>query len=115
MFCSTLGAGGAVPSPPNDGGGGPAAATTAGEIAPMLALPLSDVTPPLPSPSSGGESNIISSAEVPGLLAGVSPTEVAEVVACTVVIVLVAVAVVVVVVGTEVEETDEDEDEDERM
>lgn len=77
MFCSTLGAGAPVPSPPNDGGGGPAAAMTAGDIAPMLALPLSDVKPPLPSPSSG-ESNIVSSAEVPGLLPGV-PIEVVEV------------------------------------
>ena len=55
MFCSTLGAGAPVPSSPNDGGGGPAAVTTARYIAPML-----------------GESNIISSTEVPGLLPGVS-------------------------------------------
>ena len=68
MFCSTLGAGTPVPGPPNDGGGGgPAAAATAGDIAPMLDLLPSDATPPLPPPSSG-ESNIVSSGEVPGLL-----------------------------------------------
>ena len=72
MFCSTLGAGAPVPTPPNDGGGGPAAVTSAGYIAPMLALPPSEATPPMLAPSSG-ESNIISSAEVPGLLPGVSP------------------------------------------
>ena len=74
MFCSTLGTGAPVPNPPNDGGGGPVAVTIAGEIVLMLALPLSDATPPLPAPSSG-ESNIISSADAPGLLPGVSPVE----------------------------------------
>jgi len=78
MFCSTLGTGAPVPSPPNDGGGGPAAVVIAGDIAPMLALPpLSDATPPLPAPSSG-ESNIVSSGEAPGLLPGVSPVELTE-------------------------------------
>jgi hypothetical protein len=102
MFCSTLGVGAPVPSPPNDGGGGPAAGTTAGEIAPMLALPLSDVTPPLPLPSSGGESSIISSAEVPGVVSPV--VEVGS---------SVLVAIVVVVVGAEEEEAEEAEEEEE--
>ena len=75
----------------------------------MLALPPSDVKPPpLPSPSSGGESSIISSAEVPGLLPGVSPVEAGS-------SVLVACAVVMVVVGAEEEEAEEAEEEEERM
>ena len=61
MFCSNLGIGAPVPSPPNVGCGGPAAVTITGDIAPMLALPLSDATQPLPAPSSG-ELNVISSA-----------------------------------------------------
>ena len=109
MFCSTLGAGAPVPSPPDDGGGGPAAVTTTGETAPMLALPLSDVTPPLPSPSSGGESNIISSAEVPGLLPGVPPEEEEE--GSFVVLVVVVACAVVLVVG-EAEEAEEAEEEE---
>ena len=71
MFCSTLGAGTPAPSLPNDGGG-PAAVTTAVYSTPMLALPLTNTTPPMPALSSG-ESNIISSAEVSGSLPGVSP------------------------------------------
>ena len=77
MFCSTLGAGTPVPGPPNGGGGGPAAAATAGDMAPMLDLLPSDATPPLPVPSSG-ESNIVSSGDVPGLLPGVPPLELVE-------------------------------------
>ena len=57
-----LGAGAPVPG----GGGGPAAAITAGDNAPMLALPLSDA-----KAAPSGESNIISSGDVPGLLPGV--------------------------------------------
>ena len=68
MFCSTLGACAPVPSPPNDGASCLAAVTTAGDIALMLALPLSDAAG---APSSE-ESNIVSSAEVQGLLPGVS-------------------------------------------
>ena len=74
VVCSTLAASAIVLSPPDGGGGGPAAAGTATDIAPMLALPLSDGTPPLPAPLSG-QSNVISSPEVPGLLPRVSPVE----------------------------------------
>ena len=77
MFCSTLGAGIVVPGPPNVGGGGPAAAATAGDMAPILDLLPSDATPPPPVPSSG-ESNIISSGDMPGLLPGVPPPELVE-------------------------------------
>ena len=47
------------------------------DIALMLALALSDATPPLPAPPSG-ESDITSLAEVPGLLPGMSPVELVE-------------------------------------
>jgi len=97
MFCSTLGAGALVPSPPDGGGGGPSAAATTGDIAPMLALPL-------PGPFSG-ESNIISSDEVPGLLPGVSPVEPVVEVEEEGLLVLVLVAAV-----EEAEELDEDEE-----
>ena len=67
MFCLTLGASALVLSLPDGGGGDPAAAGTAGDIAPKLALLLSDATPPLPVTSSG-ESNVISCPEAQGLL-----------------------------------------------
>ena len=114
MFCSTLGAGAPVLGPPNEGGGGPAAAATAGDISPMLALPPSDATPPLPVPSSG-ESNIVSSGEVPGLLPGVPPVELVE----DGLLVLAACAVVdvegVVVVGAAAVEEAEELEGDEMM
>ena len=115
MFCSTLGTGAPVPNPPNEGGGGPAAVTIAGDIAPMLALPLSDAKPPLPAPSSG-ESNIISSADVPGLLPGVSPVELVEEGSLEVLVACAVVAVEgLVVVGAAEEDAEEVEEEEEMM
>jgi hypothetical protein len=114
MFCSTLGAGTPVPGPANEGGGGPAAAAIAGDIAPMLPLPPSDATPPLPDLSSG-ESKSISSGEVPALLPGVPPAKLVE----DGLLVLAACAVAgvegVVVVGAATVEEAEALEEDEMM
>ena len=76
MFCSTLGTGAPAPSPRNGGSSGPAIVTTNGDITPILALSLSDDTPPLPS---SRQSNVVLLAEVPGLLSGESLAEVVEV------------------------------------
>ena len=111
MFCSTLGTGAPVPSPPNDGRSRPAEVMIAVDIAPMLALSLSDATPP-----SSGESNTISSAEVPGLPPSVSLVELVEVWSL---VALVACAVEIVeglvVVGAAVEEAEEVEEDEEMM
>jgi hypothetical protein len=111
MFCSTLGAGAPVPGPPNEGGGGPAAAATAGDIAPMLPLPPSDATPPLPAASSG-ESKSISSGEVPGLLPGVPPEELVE---DGLLVLATCEEVVVVVLGAAAEDEAEELEGDEMM
>ena len=80
----------------------------------MLALPLSDATPPLPPPSSG-ESNIISSADVPRLLPGVSPVELVEEGSLVVLEACAVVAVEGVVVARAAEEEAEEVDEEGEM
>ena len=86
----------------------------AGDIVPMQALPLSDTTPPLPAPSSG-EWNIISSAEAPGLLPGMSPVELVEEGSLGFVTCVVKVVAAVVVVGAAMEEAEVVEEEGEMM